>query len=476
MTTVVPVVLCGGSGNRLWPLSREHYPKQLIALTGQHSLLQQTVLRVQKLKNINHSPLIISNQNYRFLIAEQLRQIDVKPATLLLEPCPRNTAAAVALSALQALSTDKNAILLVLPADHLLPETEVFDQAVQLAVAQAQTNHLITFGIKPTYPATGYGYINAGEELTAGVRKVNKFVEKPNLELANDFIKTGHHYWNSGMFVFKASIYLDELATHAPEIYQIAQQAFAAKKSDLNFTIIPENIFAKCPNNSLDYAVMEHTEHAVIIPLNTQWHDIGSWQALSETMSSDQQGNIKQGDVIEIDSKNCYIRAEDRLVATIGIEDQIIVETADAVLIADKNRCEDVKTIVKKLKIQNRAETRTHQCVYRPWGYYESLSLGENFQVKKITVNPGAKLSLQSHQYRAEHWVVVSGIATVTRDQEIFQLTANQSTYIPIGIKHRLTNDTQNPLVIIEVQSGEYLGEDDIKRYDDIYTRETVES
>ncbi|MCH9769388.1 MAG: mannose-1-phosphate guanylyltransferase/mannose-6-phosphate isomerase, partial [Gammaproteobacteria bacterium] len=433
---LIPVILCGGSGSRLWPLSREHFPKQLLALTSQYSLLQQTLIRSQTVAK-ETPPIIIANQNYRFLVAEQLHQIKIPSSQIILEPCGRNTAPAIGLAALQALSSspDSDPILMVLPADHLLPNTKMLTKAMQLAMPLAAAGQLVCFGITPTKAATGYGYIDAGKVISPGIHTIKKFIEKPKQKAAEKFSQSGHHYWNSGMFVFSARTFLSELKKYANEIYASISMAFAARNKDLEFTVIPEELFLSCPSDSIDYAIMEHTEKAVVIPLETEWHDIGSWQALWQTGNTDKAGNVIEGDVIAKDSTNCYIHSEKRLVATLGLKNQVVVETDDAILVADKNHCQDVKTIVEELKQKNRSEATALKRVYRPWGHYESLSSGNGFQVKRITVQPGAKLSLQSHKHRAEHWVVVAGTATIIRGEKTLNLTANQSTYIPVGEK-----------------------------------------
>ena len=471
---LTPVILSGGVGSRLWPLSREYYPKQLLALVGNNTLLQNTVTRLEGLANLS-APLLVCNEAHRFLVAEQLRAIGTSPTNIILEPIGRNTAPAVAVAALAALAHDPETLLLVLPADHLIADAAVFREAVTAGVPLAQANYLVTFGIIPNRPETGYGYINATDTIEDTVAlSVERFVEKPELEIAQQYMDSGEYYWNSGMFLFKASSYLEELEKFAPDILGSCRQSFENVIEDKDFLRLDVAAFKACPSNSIDYAVMENTNAAAMIPLDAGWNDVGAWSSLWEISEQDNQGNVAVGDILTENVQNCYLRAEHRLLAAIGIENQVIVETADAVLVAHKEHVQDVKQIVSRLKANNRGEVELHRKVYRPWGYYESIDSETRFQVKHITVNPGATLSLQMHYHRSEHWVVVKGTARITRGDESFILTENQSTYIPLGVKHRLENPGKLPLEIIEIQSGSYLGEDDIVRYDDAYGRQTL--
>ncbi|MCG2633692.1 MAG: mannose-1-phosphate guanylyltransferase/mannose-6-phosphate isomerase [Gammaproteobacteria bacterium] len=467
---IVPLILSGGSGTRLWPLSREAYPKQLLPLLGQQSMLQETLKRLDGLPV--DPPLLVCNEAHRFLVAEQLRELQIT-GQILLEPAARNTAPAVALGALQALveSGDSDPLLLVLPADHLIQHPAKFRAAVLAGLSLARQGHLVTFGITPSEPATGYGYIRQGASLGSNGFKVDAFVEKPDSEMATAYIVQGGYLWNSGMFLFSARRYLDELNRYAPEIAAACRAAHAESTADLDFIRVPEATFAESPSDSIDYAVMEHTDDAVVVPMDAGWSDLGSWSALLEAGETDAEGNMTEGDVLIHDSHNNYLRADGRLLAVVGLEEHIVVETADAVLVAPRDRVQEVKQIVNRLVADGRDEARVHRRVYRPWGSYQSVDGAPGFQVKRIIVNPGARLSLQRHQQRAEHWVVVQGTARITRDKERFDLHKNQSTYIPLGAVHRLENPGSEPLHLIEVQSGDYLGEDDIERLDDQYGR-----
>ncbi len=458
---LIPVILSGGVGSRLWPLSREHYPKQLLALVNEQTLLQNTITRLQDLPN-QVDPLIICNETHRFLVAEQLRNIDVHPEHIVLEPIGRNTAPAAAIAALMA---PEEALLLVLPADHFILDTAKFSEAVTAGISLAEQNNLVTFGIVPNSPETGYGYIKA-----QGV-SVERFVEKPDLETAKQYVDSKEYYWNSGMFLFKASQYISELEKFAPDILAACRESITNAKQDQDFLRLDQTTFEKSPSISIDYAVMEQTQKAAVIPLDAGWNDVGAWSSLWEVSEQDTDNNVILGDVLTENAQNCYLRAENRLLAAIGVKDLTIVETADAILVAHKDHVQDVKKIVSRLKEQNRPEIELHRQVYRPWGSYECIDSEERFQVKRITVNPGASLSLQKHYHRSEHWIVVKGTARITKDDESFILSENQSTYIPLGIKHRLENPGKIPLELIEVQSGSYLGEDDITRYDDTYGR-----
>lgn len=468
---IVPVILSGGSGTRLWPLSREAYPKQFLPLVDQNTLLQNTALRIAGLADVA-APLVVCNQEHRFMVAEQLRAIGIQPATAILEPVGRNTAPAVAVAALHAQREGADPTLLILPADHVIADVEGFRAAVRQVATHAEAGRLITFGIVPTAPETGYGYIKAGAPLDdSGVCAVERFVEKPDADTAQTYFQSGTYSWNSGMFMFRASSFLAELEQFAPAVLAACQQALAAGRADRDFLWLDGAAFAACPKDSIDYAVMEKTDHAVVLPLEVGWNDVGSWSALWEVGERNGDGNIARGDVIEVDTRDSYVDATSRLVATVGVEHLVVVETADAVLVATKDRVQDVKTVVDRLKARRRPEGSSHRKVYRPWGFYDSIDLDQRFQVKRIMIKPGACISSQMHHHRAEHWVVVSGTARVHRGDEEYLLTENQSTYIPVGVPHRLTNPGKIPLEIIEVQSGSYLGEDDIVRFEDIYGR-----
>ncbi len=464
---LIPVILSGGSGTRLWPLSRELYPKQLLPLVGERTKPQETVQRLRGLETT--PPLVICNEAHRFLVAEQLRQLEVKPRAIVLEPVGRNTAPAIALAALQA---DAGALLLVLPADHVIRDAQAFRAAVQAAMPAAAAGKLVTFGVVPTAPETGYGYIKqAGGNAGAAAVPIERFVEKPDPERAASFLKEGGYYWNSGMFLFRADRYLEELDRHAPDIAAAARAALAGATPDLDFVRVDRAAFEACRAESIDYAVMEKTADAVVVSLAAGWSDVGSWAALHEALPCDEQGNVIKGDVLLEASSGCYVYAESRLVGAVGLKDHIVVETKDAVLVAPKGRVQDVKKLVERLKAAGRQEHSLHREVFRPWGSYDSIDNGHRFQVKRLTIKPGAQLSLQLHHHRAEHWIVVSGTARITCGEKVFLLEENQSTYIPIGEKHCIENPGKIPLHIIEVQSGSYLGEDDIVRFEDRYGR-----
>jgi len=468
---IIPVILSGGSGTRLWPLSREAYPKQFLPLVDQRTMLQNTALRIAGLADTT-APLVVCNEEHRFMVAEQLRAVGIQPAAVILEPVGRNTAPAVAVAALHAQLAGADPILLILPADHVIADVEGFRAAVRQLAPHAEAGRLITFGIVPTAPEIGYGYIKAGAPLDdSGVCKVERFVEKPDTATAQTYLQSGAYSWNSGMFMFRASAFLAELERFAPAMLAACQQALATGRADTDFLRLDRKAFAACPKDSIDYAVMEKTDQAVVLPLTVGWNDVGSWSALWEAGERDADGNITRGDVIAVDTRDTYVDASTRLVATVGVADLVVVETADAVLVASKERVQEVKAVVDQLKASQRPEGRNHRKVYRPWGCYDSIDLDQRFQVKHITIKPGACISSQMHHHRAEHWVVVSGTARVLRGDEEFLLTENQSTYIPVGIPHRLTNPGKIPLEIIEVQSGSYLGEDDIVRFEDVYGR-----
>jgi len=476
-----PVILSGGAGTRLWPLSRELYPKQLLALTGERTMLQQTALRLEGMSAT--APVVVCNEAHRFLVAEQLRQVSIEPRAMVLEPFGRNTAPAIALAAHAALKakagdSDADPVLLVLPADHVIRDVPTFQKAVRLGLPAAEQGKLVTFGIVPNAPETGYGYIQRAEtgqrdaSSAGGIHRIARFVEKPSAEKAAQFVKSGEYFWNSGMFMFRARRYLQELERFAPEIAKVCASAAAAAKSDLDFTRVDAKIFESCPSDSIDYAVMEKTSDAVVLPMDAGWSDVGSWAALHGACEADAHGNVSRGDVIAEDSNGCYLYSESRLVAVVGLENHVVIETKDAVLVAPQDRVQDVKKLVFRLKEQGRYEHSLHREVFRPWGSYDSIENGPRFQVKRLKVKPGATLSLQMHHHRAEHWIVVSGTARITRGDEVFLLEENQSTYIPIGVRHRIENPGKIPVHIIEVQSGSYLGEDDIVRFEDAYGRQ----
>lgn len=473
---LIPVILSGGSGTRLWPLSRELYPKQMLPLVSKGTMLQETLARLAGVEQLS-APVIVCNENHRFLVAEQMLESGVKPQAIVLEPVGRNTAPAVAVAAMVAVAgehapaDDRDPLLLILPADHVIRDLGAFHAALAAGCEAARAGNLVTFGVVPDKPETGYGYIRRapGE---GPAYPIAQFVEKPDLDTARGYVESGEYFWNSGMFLFKASTVLEELRTQAPDIYQACAQAVTAARHDLDFTRLPTEQFAASPSDSFDYAVMEKTRHGVVVPLDAGWSDVGSWSALHEAIEADADGNVALGDVLACDSHGCYLHSTSRLVAAVGLEDHVVVETKDAVLVAPKDRVQDVKLLVNELKRQGRYETSLHREVFRPWGSYDSIDAGDRFQVKRLSVKPGACMSLQLHHHRAEHWIVVAGTARITRGEETFLLEENQSTYIPLGTKHRIENPGKIPLHIIEVQSGTYLGEDDIVRFEDRYGRE----
>ena len=469
---IYPVILSGGAGTRLWPLSRAVLPKQLLPLVADKTMLQETALRVANWPGVM-APLVVCGNDHRFMVAEQMREIGITPLGILLEPVGRNTAPAVAAAAHHLKAIDPEAIMLVLPADHVIENNAAFREAVERAITLVGQGALATFGIVPKTPETGYGYIRRGEQVAncGECFKVARFVEKPDLETARGFLAEGGYYWNSGMFMFQADRSLAELQQHAPAIAASASQAMKSAYRDLDFCRLDETSFSACPSDSIDYAVMEHTRDAAVVPADIGWNDVGSWSALWEVQAKDGQGNAQRGDVYLDGVKNSLVRAESRIVAVVGVEDLVVVETQDAVLVAHKDQVQRVKQVVDHLKSKARTEHLHHTRVYRPWGHYEGIDAGDRFQVKRITVKPGEKLSLQMHHHRAEHWVVVSGTARVTCGDKVSLLSENESTYIPIGMNHRLENPGKLPLHIIEVQSGSYLGEDDIVRFEDIYKR-----
>ena len=473
MTNIVPVVLAGGSGTRLWPLSRKLYPKQFHTLVGELSLLQATLTRLQGVTS--SGPIVVTGDDTRFLVAEQCRECGVEWQSIILEPQARNTAPAIGLAALVAQQNDPDAILVVLSSDHVIRDTNALEDAVSIAVDAVGEGGLLTFGITPEFANTQFGYIEVGDSVSdsepeSRVCRVAAFHEKPDQETAERFLAGGRHGWNSGMFVFRADSYLSELKRFEPEIFSAASAAVDEGQSDLDF-FRPSATFADAPDVSIDYAVMEKTDKALVLPVDIGWSDIGSWSALRDIMDKDQQGNAIVGDVLTHDTKNSMLFSQSRLIAAVGVENVVAIETPDAVLISSRERAKDVGDLVKRMRAMDRAEPETHTEVYRPWGSYETIELAERYQVKRIRVKPGASLSLQMHHHRAEHWVVVTGTAIVQRDEEEMILSENESVYIPLGAKHRLTNPGKLPLEMIEVQVGSYLGEDDIVRFEDIYGR-----
>ncbi|MDA8390121.1 MAG: mannose-1-phosphate guanylyltransferase/mannose-6-phosphate isomerase [Gammaproteobacteria bacterium] len=459
-----PVILSGGSGSRLWPLSREHHPKQLLALLGERTLLQDTALRLNGMADVA-SPIVVCNAQYRFLIAEQMRTIDKMPCTILLEPAGRNTAPALTMAALRVARDDPDGLLLAMPADHAMRDPASFRAAVQRAAVYAAHGRLVTFGIVPTHAETGYGYIRSG-----GNGEVVEFVEKPDQTRAAAFCASGDYLWNSGLFLVHVRLWLEELGRLRPDILAACEDAMAHAHSDGDFVRIGAS-FAETPSESIDYAVMEHTDRATVVPLDAGWSDIGAWPALWELGDRDGDGNVIRGEVFTVNARDNLLMAEHRLVGAVGVSDIVVIETKDAVLVADRRQAQDVKQLVAKLKGLGRSECATSSRVWRPWGCYETMDIGPRFQVKRIMVKPKAALSMQMHYHRAEHWIVVAGTARVTRGDEEFVLSENQSTYIPLGTRHRLENPGLVPLEMIEVQSGAYLGEDDITRFEDLYNR-----
>ena len=479
---MIPVILSGGSGTRLWPLSRQAYPKQFLALAGEETMLQATWQRVAELASA--APLVVANEDHRFMVAEQLRQVGCTPAAIVLEPVGRNTAPAIAVAALQATADGADPLLLVLPSDHVIADAAGFRAAVAAATPAAQAGKLVTFGIVPTAAETGYGYIKAASDEStptttaqtqgaraSAVRQVAGFVEKPDAATAAQYLASRQYFWNSGMFLFQASRYLAELERHAPAMLAACRAAFEGAKRDTDFVRLDKAAFAACPSDSIDYAVMEKTADAAVLPIDVGWNDVGSWSALWQVAQQDGDGNAHHGDVLALDCHDTLAWADRRLVAMIGLRDVVVVDSDDSLLVAHKDHVQEVKAVVAKLKAAGRPESSLHRKVYRPWGAYDSIDMGERFQVKRITVNPGAALSLQMHHHRAEHWIVVSGTAEVTRGDEVLLLSENQSTYIPLGVTHRLRNPGKVALELIEVQSGSYLGEDDIVRLEDVYGR-----
>jgi mannose-1-phosphate guanylyltransferase/mannose-6-phosphate isomerase len=471
MNVIIPVILSGGSGTRLWPLSRRMHPKQLLPLVNDTTMLQDTITRLIGSPDIDHV-MVICNDDYRFMVAEQIKETDIATNEIILEPTGRNTAPAIALAAFNAIREGEDPVLLVLPADHVIADVDTFQSALQVGKQQSEAGKLVTFGIVPDSPETGFGYIKArttGSDDT--FYDVDQFVEKPDDATAANYIADGHYYWNSGMFMFKASTYLEALKQHSPEIYEASQAALSSAIRDSDFVRVGKNEFERCPSDSIDYAVMEKVNNAVVIPVDIGWSDVGSWSALHDVGDVDDQGNTLIGDVKSGLTSNSYVRANNRLVVTLGVDNMIVVDTDDALLVASRDNVQDIKTIVEELSKENREEVSLHKTVYRPWGHYQGIDAGPHYQVKRITVSPAAAISLQMHHHRSEHWIVVSGTARVTRGDEEFIISENESTYIPLGEKHRLENIGKIPLKLIEVQTGSYLGEDDIVRFEDIYGR-----
>ncbi len=476
---IQPVILSGGSGSRLWPLSRAMYPKQLLPLVTENTMLQETALRLKDLDIEVLPPIIVCNEDHRFFVAEQMRQLGIEDSTIILEPVGRNTAPALTLAALATQKKSAGAIMLVMPADHVIDDINVFHQVVKQGAVLAADNYLVTFGIQPNAPETGYGYIKAGTQLSEkdSACLIESFVEKPDEKKAAQYIKSGNYLWNSGLFMMTAASWLDEIKLLNNAIFTASETAYKNAALDNDFCRVDKAAFKSSPSDSIDYAVMEKavggtsSHKAAVIPLNAGWSDVGVWSTLWEVGEKDAHGNVTKGDVALHDTENCLLYSSERYIAAVGLKDTVVVETADAILVVNKNCAQDVKKIVEALKKQNRDEYQNHRLVYRPWGSYECIDKGERYQAKRITVNPGAALSLQLHHHRAEHWIVVKGTAEVTRGDEVFLVTENESTYIPLGTKHRLENKGAIPLEMIEVQSGSYLGEDDIVRFDDIYGR-----
>ena len=467
---LIPVLLCGGSGTRLWPLSRTHYPKQFIPLVGETSLLAQTLERVSGVSS-GAAPLVVCNENHRFMTAVVLEQCQQTASAILLEPEGRNTAPAIAVAALEALAIGDDPVLLVLAADHVITDVAAFERSVLLAESAAMRDQLVTFGITPSRPETGYGYIRAGEMVGDGIFEVASFVEKPSLETATDYVESGEYYWNSGMFLFRARRYLDELEAVRPKMMVAARAAHAKAVRDGVFVHLDGEAFGNCPNESVDYAVMEEAKQTAMVTLHAGWSDIGSWSALHEATALDEQGNAVRGDVVLMDTENSYVYADQGLVTTVGIKGLVVVSTPDALLVASRDRVQDVRKLVQRLSDEERTEQAHHTKVYRPWGHYEAIDQGDGYQVKRLVVDAGKRISLQRHQHRSEHWVVVRGSARVTLETTTFDLATNESTYIAAGAIHRLENAGFQPLEVIEVQTGAYLGEDDIERFEDDFNR-----
>jgi mannose-1-phosphate guanylyltransferase/mannose-6-phosphate isomerase len=468
---VTPVILAGGSGTRLWPLSRKAMPKQFLAMVGEQTMVQETLTRAQG--EGFSAPLVITSQEHRFVVAEQLREAGITNARIILEPIGRGTAPAAAVAALMAMESDPDAMLLVMPSDHVVLDKEAFHLAVSIASKAATSGALVAFGIRPSAPETGYGYIKGGVAIedAPGALVIERFVEKPDLARAQGYLEVGGYFWNSGIFLFRASAFVKELERLQPQIMSVCRDALEHAHRDLDFIRLSKEAFVSCPSDSIDYALMEHTASAVVVPVDMGWNDVGSWQSLWEISVRCDSGNAIRGDVITERTHNSYIRSEGPLIAAVGVDDLVVIATKDAVLVCQRGSTQEVRKIVEKLERDGRSQHVRHPVVHRPWGTYESIGSGADFQVKHIMLKPGAKLSLQMHQHRAEHWVVVEGTAIVTCDSRVFELKANESTFIPRGAKHRLENPGATPLLLIEVQSGNYLGEDDIVRFEDVYGR-----
>ncbi len=466
-----PVILTGGAGSRLWPISREYFPKPLLPLFGDQTLLQDTANRLDSIDTVGN-PVFVCNEEHRFLVAEQVRTLGKEPEAIMLEPEGRNTAPALTIAAIYLVEKDPEAIMVAMPADHVIPDAAAFTATVEKAGQLAQAGYLVTFGVVADKPETGFGYIRRGDELSASAGyQVDSFVEKPDAEAAQGYLDAGGYYWNAGIFVLRADRWLEEIGKYQPDILAACKRAMADSERDSDFVRANKEAFLASPSDSIDYAVMEKTDKAAVIPMETSWSDVGSWSSIWEISGQDEEGNVTKGDVLTHNTTNSLFMAENRCIAAVGLDNIIVVETSDAVLVADKNECQDVKAIVNQLKQNDREEYRFHSRVYRPWGDYEGIDSGTRYQVKRLTVKPGAKLSLQMHHHRAEHWIVVSGTARVTSGDDVFMLSENESTYIPLGTTHRLENPGSIPLEIIEVQSGSYLGEDDIVRFEDVYNR-----
>ena len=466
-----PVILSGGSGSRLWPLSREHYPKPLLPLVSDNTLLQETASRLDDIAHMGDA-VYVCNEEHRFLLAEQVAQIGKTPTTIILEPVGRNTAPALTLAALYLVKQDSDAMMVVMPADHVMTEPQQFIAAVEQGSDNAEQGALVTFGIVPESAETGYGYIKRDAQIgDSSAYTVARFVEKPDPQTAEQYVSEGDYYWNSGIFLMRADRWLDEIGQHRPDILKNCRAAMSKGVQDSDFFRVDKTLFHECPSDSIDYAVMEKTDRAVVVPISAGWSDIGAWSALWNVCPQDADGNVIQGDVLAEDTTNAFLIAQHRCLATVGLDNIVVVETADAVLVASKDKAQDVKAIVDRLKESGRDESKMHRQVYRPWGSYEGIDAGSRFQVKRLSVKPGAQLSLQMHHHRAEHWIIVKGTARVTCGDQVFSLHENESTYIPIGEKHRLENPGNIPLEVIEIQSGSYLGEDDIVRFEDVYDR-----
>lgn len=463
---ILPVIMAGGAGSRLWPMSRTLYPKQFLELISNATMLQETVKRLDKLDH--QAPLVICNEEHRFIVAEQLRKVNIDNSDIILEPVGRNTAPAIALAALNMLEKKQDPLLLVLAADHIIQDVDAFLSSIKHAVDEAEKGKLVTFGIIPSHPEIGYGYIKRGEKLGDETFVVDAFVEKPKLETAEKYVASGEYYWNSGMFLFKASRYISELKKYAPNILSACEKSLNKSKKDLDFIRVDKKEFMNCPDDSIDYAVMEQTQDAVVVPMDAKWSDVGSWSSLWEISNKDEHNNAMRGDVLAEDTSNSYIYSQNKLVATVGVDNLIVVETKDAILIADKDKVQSVKNIVERLKQKNRYEYLQHREVFRPWGSYDEIAKGDRYLVEHVIVNPGEKTALQMHYHRAEHWVVVKGTAKVTYNDKTYFLTENESTYIPIGVAHSIENPGLIPLELIEVRSGAYLSEKDIVRIDDV--------